>query len=791
MKIAIIAPSPVPYTIGGAEKMWWGLQREINANTSHQAEIIKLPTKEHSFWDLVESYEAFSKLDLSSFDLVISGKYPAWMVSHPRHICYMQHRLRGLYDTYHYNNLPTDYVATHPELIALQELLQEPPTPEARDNVFELVRRLRYQHDLPNEAFRFPGPLIRQVLHFLDGVGLRRAAIESYFAISRTVAARRSYFPAEANVRVLYPPSNLEGLHGGRFDYIFTASRLDGAKRIALLIEAMKFVQADVPLRIAGEGPDRARLEAAAAGDERICFLGFRSDAELVDDYSNALAIAFVPQDEDYGLITIEAMMSGKPVITSADSGGPTEFVEHERTGLCVEPTPEQLGQAIEQLTRDRDAARAMGKAAQERVRGIIWANTVKQLLETATGHRPMRTARRAPRRKLTVATTFGITPVRGGGQARIFHFYKNLAPTFEIELITLGRYEEEPFRQEIAPDVHEVRVPRSAAHTEAENNISAEVEWFSITDVAFPELQHLTPAYREAVERSAQDAEAVVAAHPYPLTAIEAATDKPLWYEAQDVEFLLKSDVIPPTARGQRLIENVRRLEQRCCDRAALIMACSEPDREQLQKLYGVNPAKMRLVPNGIDSSATRFVPRSTAQDLKRELGLNGDFLAIFIGSWHQPNLDAVETILRAAEAQPDVQFLVLGSSGQAFQGRARPANVGFFGAVADETKAFVLRAADLALNPMKNGSGTNLKMLEYAASGVPILSTRTGLRGLAFEPESEVFVAPIEDFSVAIEKVRQTSPRTLQDMTFRARQRAAAQFDWRNIARRFLASI
>jgi hypothetical protein len=72
-----------------------GLTTRDHLNTSHQAEIVKLPTREHSFWELIESYEAFSKLDLSGFDLVISGKYPAWMISHPRHICYMQHRLAG------------------------------------------------------------------------------------------------------------------------------------------------------------------------------------------------------------------------------------------------------------------------------------------------------------------------------------------------------------------------------------------------------------------------------------------------------------------------------------------------------------------------------------------------------------------------------------------------------------------------------------------------------------------------------------------------------------------------
>ena len=74
MKIAIVAPSPVPFTIGGAESLWWGLLNWINQNTNHQAELIKIPSPERSFRELVNSYQNFSKLDLTHFDIVISGK---------------------------------------------------------------------------------------------------------------------------------------------------------------------------------------------------------------------------------------------------------------------------------------------------------------------------------------------------------------------------------------------------------------------------------------------------------------------------------------------------------------------------------------------------------------------------------------------------------------------------------------------------------------------------------------------------------------------------------------------
>ena len=100
MDVAIVAPCPIPYVVGGAENLWRGLQDHINEHTPHQAEIIKLPSPEHTFADLVGSYRRFAALDLDGFDMVVSSKYPAWMVAHRRHVVYMLHTLRGLYDTY-------------------------------------------------------------------------------------------------------------------------------------------------------------------------------------------------------------------------------------------------------------------------------------------------------------------------------------------------------------------------------------------------------------------------------------------------------------------------------------------------------------------------------------------------------------------------------------------------------------------------------------------------------------------------------------------------------------------
>jgi glycosyltransferase involved in cell wall biosynthesis len=116
---------------------------------------------------------------------------------------------------------------------------------------------------------------------------------------------------------------------------------------------------------------------------DRIHFLGRISQAEKLAWTANALAVVYPPRDEDYGYVTLEAMLAAKPVITCKDSGGPLEFVVHEETGLVAEPTPAGLAQAMAGLAEDAPKAQAMGQAGLARYQGmgIGWPAVVDRLL--------------------------------------------------------------------------------------------------------------------------------------------------------------------------------------------------------------------------------------------------------------------------------------------------------------------------------------------------------------------------------------------------------------------------
>ncbi len=786
MKIALVAPSPVPFTIGGAEKLVWGLLNYLNQETSHQAELIKLPSRELSFWDLVDSYRAFAQLDLSHFDLVVSAKYPAWMISHPRHVLYLQHRLRGLYDTY--PPLPQRCESNHPAVASLTCFLRsQVPSRAHIPECFARLDDLRRAADAPPDLFQFPGPLIREIVHFLDDSALAPPSIARYAAISHNVARRKGYFPPGASVTVRHHPSDLASFRSGNSEYFFTISRLDGAKRVRLLVEAMLSAKTTVPLKIAGTGPDEATLRALAAGDPRIDFLGFVNDADVVDLYANCLAALYVPYDEDYGLVTIEAMNSGKPVLTCTDSGGPNEFVENGLTGFAVPPDPVALAERIDYLATHIAEARAMAPACRTKVAGIRWDSVAESLTGVPIAS-PRRISR--PRRHITVCVTFPIYPPRGGGKSRVYHLYRHLARELDcrVDLLTFADDFQPELNQEIAPGVHEIRTAKTQAHIQREARASRRAGGVPVTDVVMPRLFPLTADFLAALRHSAASSALLVSSHPYLITAIEAVRQsQPVFYEGHNAEFSLKRRMLPQNAMGRYLLRLTREAERRACQHSDLISACSPADAEAYVAEYAIPPEKIVLAPNGVDLASVTYHP------FAERYAHTSPFTVLFLGSWHEPNIEAARFVSEIARRLPDVRFQLLGSVCDYFRvfRLPLPSNVTPLGVLDDRAKDLALSRAHLALNPMEMGSGTNLKILDYLASGVPVLSTPFGARGLNLVAGEHLLVAPLIEFPGIVEQLSRNPAPQLGPMTARARAVVEREYCWEAIARSLASAL
>lgn len=753
MDIAILAPSPVPFAMGGAEHLWLGLQRYINEETQHNCELIKFPSRGSNFREILGSYLEPAKLDLGHFDVLLTGKDPAWFVEHPNHRIWMLHKLRGVYDTYHFFGQPDVEVPASP---AAQKALQK-LAGLARDGygpgkARRLIERLIKDIDsdlLAERDLQFPGPFTRQVIHYLDDIALNPRRVKSYAAISRTVAERARYFPEGIDAAVAYPPPRLAGFVCKPGEHFFTVSRLDSAKRIDRIIREYRQVPGDVKLFIGGVGPALGELRAAAEGDPRVVFLGKLTDEQILDYYARAIAVPFTPYDEDYGLITVEAMRSSKPVLTLDDCGGVTELVRNGENGWCVPNQEGALAAAFAQALKEPARTAELGRSAERSVRHITWENVFRVLIGEAAAEKTgagssSRSPDRAAQGKLVVVSTFGIYPPRGGGQSRIFHLYSKLAERYDVTAVCLVGANEEYQDRIIAPHFREIRIPKTEAHEAAEAKESSKVNWVPITDIVGGELMHLTPQFGEVLDQLAEETDAIVASGPYLVDVIvERMPSVPLLYEAHNLEIELKRAILPSSPEGQQLLGTVARLERKCWDEAGLVFACAARDLVSLEVEYGPSRATRIEVPNGFSSAETQFTSPSQRADLARSIDKSMAKSALFLGSWHGPNLTAVETILEIAPLFDDVHFLLVGSACLAFQDRELPDNVIAFGPVDEEQKALLLASASVALNPMTEGSGSNLKMLDYFAAGIPVVSTMFGARGLDAKPGTHFIAA------------------------------------------------
>jgi len=168
--------------------------------------------------------------------------------------------------------------------------------------------------------------------------------VDQFVAISRTVQ-RRIQKVYRRDSSLIYPPISTDvGVSASEpDDYYLIVSRLVPYKRIDLAVRA--FSKLGLPLRIIGDGRDRAILKRMAAPN--VSFLGFvGSDAEVREQMARCRALVF-PGEEDFGITPLEAMSAGRPVVAYAAGGALDTVVEGVTGTFFREPTPESLAEAV------------------------------------------------------------------------------------------------------------------------------------------------------------------------------------------------------------------------------------------------------------------------------------------------------------------------------------------------------------------------------------------------------------------------------------------------------------
>jgi len=288
----------------------------INPEKMHHSFIQNLPFGKKKYRNYLPLFtKAIESFDLSSYDLIISSSYSVakGVLTHSNqtHICYCHSPVRYAWDLYH------QYLREAKLTKGLKALI---------------VKHYLYK------------------LRIWDIISTNRV---DYFISNSNYIKKRIKKVYQRDSITIYPPIEVQKfpLVKDKKDYFITCSRLVPYKKIDLIIETFNLLP-HLQLKVIGTGPEMEKIKRIAGKNVEI--MGYQPDAVLKKEMSEARAFVFAA-DEDFGIVPLESIASGTPVI-ALKKGGTLETVKHLITGIHFESqTIESLTKGIEEFIKHSD----------------------------------------------------------------------------------------------------------------------------------------------------------------------------------------------------------------------------------------------------------------------------------------------------------------------------------------------------------------------------------------------------------------------------------------------------
>lgn len=219
--------------------------------------------------------------------------------------------------------------------------------------------------------------LLLPLLRFEDKFKVKH--VENIVSISENVRQRVKKI-YNRDTKIIYPfvdIATFRYIKSG--DFYLSTARLTPDKRVDVIVEAFKEMP-DKRLIVASGGCDLEKIKKLAKGCKNIEVLGWVSDKKLAELYGNCLATIAASYFEDFGMIAIESMAAGKPVIAPGDKGF-AETVIDGKTGFLIDPTKKNIVEAVKKLTSKK--AKEMRNICEKRAKLFSKEKFIKDMKNT------------------------------------------------------------------------------------------------------------------------------------------------------------------------------------------------------------------------------------------------------------------------------------------------------------------------------------------------------------------------------------------------------------------------
>ena len=358
-------------------------------------------------------------------------------------------------------------------------------------------------------------------------------------------------------------------------------------------------------------------------------------------------------------------------------------------------------------------------------------------------------------RPKIMAINYYHIFPVNNGGKLAVRDFYMALSEWFDVTLVCL---------------VNDVRTAGTYKDEIKLNDyfsvvaLDAPEEFFNLTKEltlhygSGSDLESILVLIREGgtssdlIERIRELSKGfsiIVSEHVYAYRLAKAVADgRTLVYRAHNVEYDFRLAVWNEHSPSKRIYDEVFALEKNCCMECDFVFAMTEENAGRFHELYGVPKSKVCNISAGYDAGGAKYVLPSE----RRSNTKDGNLFALYISSDSLMAVEAANEIIRVSDEFPNVTFTIAGSVGRKLSAGDLPPNVSILGLITDDEKRRLLETFDFALNPITGGSGLNIKMLEYFASGLPVICTEFGARGLSVTNNINCIITDISSLAESI---------------------------------------
>lgn len=401
----------------------------------------------------------------------------------------------------------------------------------------------------------------------------------------------------------------------------------------------------------------------------------------------------------------------------------------------------------------------------------------------------------------ITGVSPYGVYPPISGTHKRIF--YLNLFAAEKGHRIALFSQSVRPFEKRylLRRGFGTWRIEISRNYTEYRwvNPLSLAFSWFFYKLGLQPPIvtNTMLKIFKpETLYRLFRDMDLVKVEFPWQVSAVSRVLAKenssaPMILVEHNVEFDLTEQIIRQKAISKRLYSKVLDFvfvrEREALESADHIIAVSKGDKERIHELYGIPKNKISIIPNGVCTREYTIPSPEEKMRLKRKLGVEGKTVLLFVGFDYYPNLIAARYLLRLSEKlPPNCVLFIVGSVGNSLQEAHVPDKIVVTGYVEDVKPYF--QVADIALNPITIGGGSNIKMFEYMASGLPVITTPLGARGITGVKNYENII--ISEPKKFLENLRELieNQELRESIGRRARELAIRKYSWETLAEKEL---